>query len=316
MVKEKEIVMFTLENPTYLWLLLVISIFILLHFINYTSRKGKVIKFANYNVAKKINRYSRDYTKLIIRIIILILLVLALTGTVYEVTTTTKDTHLILLLDTTNAMSINEFEIMKKTTTQFMRTLPEGVKVGLVTISGENIGEKKLHENKEEAIVLVENLKQTSLERDLKKAFLSSEQIFLEEEEKFIRAKKTTSLTPQDLAIISSPRVMILITKGEYDEGEVVYISNTGNIAAYTIDIAIENPDQQQSESLQHIAQSTGGEYFSVEKEVIVNQALLQIAQSFQGKVAIELTRPILIGIFVLLLLGWILEYIRFGTIP
>ena len=46
----------TLENPYYLWLLLMVSLFILFHFVNYTKRKGKVLKFANYDLAKKISR--------------------------------------------------------------------------------------------------------------------------------------------------------------------------------------------------------------------------------------------------------------------
>ena len=299
-------------------MLLIVSLFILLHFIGFTKKKRNVIQFANFELAKNISAHSRDYTKLVIRILILILIIFSLTNAVYERTTVAKNLNLVIIIDDSSSLSAREFEAIKKSSINFIQSLPSSVKLGLDTTSGKD-ALLSLTTNKEDIVNSIKKIEQKETEkRELKNILVSSIQAFITEEEKVIRARRSSSLTPQDIVVTTSPRTLVLLARTVEEEPteEAIAIANSNRATIYTINLDLTNQGNIESRSLKQLAQRTGGEFFSIEKELILDQALNKIVQKTEGKVIFDLKNPLLIGIFVLLLVGWIAEYMRFGTIP
>ncbi|UCC92037.1 MAG: BatA domain-containing protein, partial [Candidatus Aenigmatarchaeota archaeon] len=76
----------TFANPLYLWFLIVIPLMILAHFVTLRFTSRKALKFANfpaieYVTGKRI--LSKNYILLAMRLVILSLLILAVSGVVF-----------------------------------------------------------------------------------------------------------------------------------------------------------------------------------------------------------------------------------------
>lgn len=283
----------------------------------------QTIKFSNFDLAKNISKSSKNYLKLILRVLILILLIFAAAGSIYEYPGEATNINFVLTLDTSRTFTQDEFDIIKESARDFIQTLPQGIKVGLVSFSEKSRVENKLTSNKEEIITALNNLQLIPQnERNIESSIAESVQLFLEEEQRVIRTRRSTTLSPQKVIITTVPKVIVLTTSQKPIESpleEGIEIANSNGAAIYTIGVHLnkEEPlEKGPQEQLNNIAQSTGGEFFPIESKTLLEQAYRKIARITSGKIAYELRNPLLILVLVLLVVEWIAEYIRFGTIP
>lgn len=313
--------MFILSNPSYLWFLLVISFLMFLHFFHFNKRKNKTIKFSNFGLAKEISKHPRDYPKMIIRIVILILLVLAVSGAIYEQPTFTTNMSFVISVDTSNALTQEEFESIKQETINFINDLPQGVNIGVVTFSEESRIESILITNKNNIISTVDNLELTKNEnRNIQDSIIDSVDLLVKEEERIVTARRQTTLSPRELFVTATPKIIVIATSQKNIDQEIqnaITLANTNRINIYTLGINMFNSeDNSFMKSLNLISKSTEGEYFNIVNKIALEQAYDRISSLTQGKIVYQLSDLFIITVIFLLILEWVLEYIRYGIIP
>ena len=297
--------------------MLLIPPFILLHFINLKTKKGKAIKFANFEIIEKISEeqpISRNYTKLVLRSGILILLIFAASGAVFNFIGTTSNFNFVLAIDNSVSMSAKDLtpsrlEAAKQSAVSFTESLPFGTKIGLVTFSGNSLIVNKLTSEKSEIINSISSIEISPVSgTDIGSALVTSSNLLTQEEKS---------------------KIIILLTDGRSNIGlpieNAIDIINKNNILIYTIGIGtlegeiIEDLQFKSSideTELKNIAVSTGGSFFSADNEESLTQAYTNIGGLTRDIISIELISPLLAISALLLIIKWILEYLHFGTIP
>jgi len=281
------------------------------------SKKGKAIQFANFEIIEKITAnetLSKNYFYLAIRTIILICLILAASGMVYEYFGTTSAFNFVLAIDNSISMDAKDLqpsrlEAAKQAAIDFIDSLPSKTKVGLVSFAGNSIIKNKLVDDKDEIKQSISELEISGVGgTDLGSALTTSTNLLLTE--------------PRS-------RVIVLLTDGRSNIGmpieEALDIVNENKVIVYTIGIGTEKGAEipgleitstLDEATLANIAKSTGGEFFLVTDEILLKNAYSKIAGITKDKVAWELTNPLLILVALFLAISWVLEYLKFGTIP
>jgi len=247
------------------------------------------------------------------------LLIFAAAGTIYEYSGISSNFNFVLAIDNSQAMSQEELDAIKEFTINFVDILPSGIKIGLISFSENTQIENPLTTNKNEITASIENLVlQDNEDRNILGSISESVKLLLAEEERVIRAK-TGQLSPSDVLLTTAPRAIILITsqkETEFSAEEAITLANDNVATIHSIGMKLNQEDSSFSRPLTILAQSTGGEFYSIDNAILLRQAYSQISSITRGNVAYELTSPILIAIIILLIIGWVLEYLRFGTIP
>jgi Ca-activated chloride channel family protein len=124
-------------------------------------------------------------------------------------------------------------------------------------------------------------------------------------------------------------KVVILLTDGQSNVGvlpeEAIIYSNRNHVTVYTIGVAttqggafeeIDIISRIDEDTLQEIADNTGGEYFRVGNRADLVSAFNAIAGTTDKKVPVKLSLHFLIGALLLLFGEWTLVNTRYRTIP
>ena len=294
---------------------MVIPLFVLLHFVNITAKKGKAIKFSNFNLAQNLpGQISRNYTKLAIRTLILVLLILAAAGAVYEYIAVTSAFNFVLVIDNSISMSASDLtptrlEAAKESASNFIQSMPAGTKIGLVSFSGNSIIEKSLTQDKSQLLESISSLGISSVGG----------------------TNIVNAIATSTNMLISEPRsrVIILLTDGRSNLGppieNALEFANNNQIIIYAIGIGtnqgaiipeLDTVSTLDEVSLRNLARSTGGDFFLVQDKELLDQAYTTIAGITSGRVAYPLTSLLLALSALLLIIKWVLEYFEYGTIP
>ena len=147
---------FSFENPVYLWFLFTIPLLIISHFYFFKRGKAKAIKFANYETLKRISGeklITKNITHLVIRIIVLLALVLAVSGAKFWFLGDSLETNIVIALDASPSMTAqdvqpNRFTASKEGLDVFISGLEERTKIGLITFGGTTFVNHPLTESK------------------------------------------------------------------------------------------------------------------------------------------------------------------------
>jgi len=246
-------------------------------------------------------------------------------GTIYETSETITDHNFVLTIDTSNVMTSRDLEAIKRTSIKFIQGLPQGIKVGLVSFSDKAIIENELTSNKNNIINAIQTLKLTNNEeRNIRGSIVESVTLLRSEQEDIARVRSGTPLetAPEDIVLAAKPRTIILTTSLKNTETSLERATTLANIhraTIHTIGIDLEQEiDRKDSiaETLELLSRSTQAEYFTPENEISIQQAYNRVAATLKGTRSTSLANPLLTAVFIFLLLGWLLEYVRYGTIP
>ena len=147
---------FSFENPVYLWFLFTIPLLIISHFYFFRKGKAKAIKFANYETLKRISGeklITKNLTHLVLRILILLALVMAVSGVKFWFLGDSLETNIVLALDASPSMTAqdilpNRFSASKEALDLFVASLDERTKLGLITFGGTTFVNHPLTESK------------------------------------------------------------------------------------------------------------------------------------------------------------------------
>ena len=135
-------------NPEALCLLILVPLYILLHFYFERKKYKDIIPFGNLEIlTESISKSKKSdflkHTPLILKSIILILLILTLSRPTSTILIPMRDTKILLLMDTSISMEANDIEpnritAAKNAAKKFILDLPGGIQLGLGLFS-ENV---------------------------------------------------------------------------------------------------------------------------------------------------------------------------------
>ena len=149
--------MIIFTKPQYLALLLVIPILIFLHIISISITKRRAVKFANFQAISAIKGaevFSKNLTILYLNILLVFLLVLSISGTGYVTQIESATDSFVLLVDSSRSMAANDvyptrLDVAKEAGLDFLRMIPTGTRIGVVSFSGTSFIEQELTDDKQ-----------------------------------------------------------------------------------------------------------------------------------------------------------------------
>lgn len=149
--------MIIFTKPQYLALLLVIPILIFVHIISISITKRRAVKFANFQAISAIKGaevFSKNLTILYLNILLVFLLVLSISGTGYVTQIESATDSFVLLVDSSRSMAANDvyptrLDVAKEAGLDFLRMIPTGTRIGVVSFSGTSFIEQELTDDKQ-----------------------------------------------------------------------------------------------------------------------------------------------------------------------
>ncbi|MBS3164083.1 VWA domain-containing protein [Candidatus Woesearchaeota archaeon] len=307
----------TFSDPLYLTFLVSVPFFIVLHFLILKRMRARALKFANFEALQRVTgmqTMNKNITMLVLRLWAFIFLILAASGMVLWYTGEAAEHDYILAIDTSSSMLADDFlptrlSAARQAAGFFLDNLPARTRVGLVTFSGTALARQLLTTDMallNDAVDEIEPSRSTGT--DLGNAIITSANLLLGAEK---------------------PRAVILLTDGQDTVGlsldDAVRYADQNQIVVHTIGIGTEEGgsfirsglvSQLDEESLQDIAQGTGGTYTQAQSQRDLEDAYLAIATTTRQDVPVPLRMPLLLAALLILFTEWGLLNTRFRTLP
>ncbi len=306
-----------------LFLLLLVPVYVLLHFYFERKRTKDIIPFGNLEIlsesaskTKKIDFFK--HLPLILKSTILILSIIAISRPVSTIYVPVRDTKILLLMDTSISMEANDLKpdritAAKNAAIKFVSDLPEGIKVGLGIFSGnvKIIANPSLDRTKILNILNKLNTKKLEPGTAIGDAILSGIEVL----------SLNSSLNNR----ASFEKTIILITDGEANIGaDPIFASAQAKVNNITIhSIGIGNPfgtiirgsilTRLDEFTLKEISSITGGYYFNAQNFQDMNKIYKKIKKTIKlVPKKTEITFIPVIIIFVFLLILQLLRWSKF----
>ena len=304
------------EKPDYLWLLFVIPIIIIVHFLTLKITTRKAVKFANFEVIQRITggeSLSKNFSLLVLRTFIILLFIFVLGGLTLSYVGQGSTADFAIAIDASNSMLVqdllpNRLEAAKEKANEFIDTLNSRNNIAVISFGGNAFVESELTIDHFEAkaAVLKINARDTG-GTSLGDAIISS----------------VNTLIPS-----VNNKIVILITDGRSNVGadvdNAIEYAKLKQAAINTIGIGTNEGGEYlqgvnltlDENILMEIAASTNGKYFKAESSESLSEAYREIAQTTETTIFRNLTLSFTLAALFLLLLEWILFNTRYRTIP
>tara|TARA_Y100000310_G_C20661572_1_gene805083 strand:- start:277 stop:1179 length:903 start_codon:yes stop_codon:yes gene_type:complete len=297
---------------------IVLPILVIIHFFSLKYTKRKALRFANYEVIEKLTGKkvtSKNFSLLLLRIIIISFLVFSAAGTTYWYTGQGSTFDYAVLIDASVSMLAedyepNRIEAAKDAALSFLNSFPGVVNMAVATFTGTTFIKQKMTESK----------------RDLRKAING-----IGIEEIGGTAIGDSMVTASNLLFEKEEgNVLVILTDGQSNvglspRGAIQYL-NEKKILVHTIGIGtptggrfIEGSDvlsRLNEEPLMEIASQTGGQYFKVENLEELKDAFSDISKSKVQRLSYNLTISFMLIGLSLLLLEWSLMNTKYRSLP
>jgi Ca-activated chloride channel family protein len=309
----------TFANPLYLWFLIAIPLMVLAHFISLKFTMRKALKFANfpaieYVTGKRI--LSKNYLLLLIRLVILFLLILAVSGVVLWYEGETSEMDFMLAIDSSGSMLAkdyepNRLESAKSAALSFVNSLPEHTEVGVLSFAGVSFVKQRPTSDMSKVSRSIQNI---SIElaggTAIGSAIISSVNLFREP---------------------GKTKAVVLLTDGQNNVGpsveEAIKYANENHVTVHTIGIGTEEGGELidinltfvsklDSETLKIIANQTDGRYYEAKNESELSEIYEDIALLGVKKISINLSLVFLIIAVILLFVEWGMINTKYRTLP
>ena len=149
---------FSFSHPLYLFLLFIIPIFFLIHFLSLKNRKKVALKFANFDAISRIQGvdfFSKNIILLLLSLFIILLMVLAVSGLTFHISKQSSSFSFVIAIDNSQSMQADDFSpnrltVSKQVAKDFVDTIPYGADIGVVSFSGSSYIEQDISQDKNE----------------------------------------------------------------------------------------------------------------------------------------------------------------------
>lgn len=300
-------------HPGYLFLLFLIPLMFLLHFLSIKFRRSYALRFANFDSIAKIkgiDLYSKNIVVLGISCVIIFLMVFSLAGATLKTQGNVSSFSFVIALDSSNSMQATDFqpsrmEAAKQTAKDFVDSSPPGTRVAVLSFAGNGVIEQTITDDKQLLDNAIDGINITSV---------GGTNIF------------NAVATAATLLVAEKTKAVILLSDGQTNVGTIQQaidyavqndlVINTigmgtpeGSYTAY----GLTRLDEQ---SLQSMAFNTGGQYYLVQNKTSLENSFSRILQLKQGTLVYDLSPIFLILAAVLFIIDYFLSGTRFGIFP
>jgi Ca-activated chloride channel family protein len=318
-------VVFSFDNPVYLWYLLSIPFIVYTHFYLLKRSKAKAMKFANFEALKRVTGeklMTRNIIPLIIRIAVIACVIFAASGAVLWHEGRVNDNDFVITIDTSASMTAQDIlptrlDAAKKTAIDFVNSLKSNSNIGIVSFAGTVFIDSVPMNNKDSLRKTIENIGVSSTGgTDIAGAIITS-----------------TNL----LIASNKGKVIILITDGSNTLG--AFMENSvdssidyalrNHVVVHSIGVGTESgpigylPEYYNisavygENTLNKISNSTGGYYFKATDDAGLNAAYKSISDAAtKSIVPLKLSYGLMLIALVLLFVEWGLMNTRFRKMP
>ncbi|MBU2637611.1 MAG: VWA domain-containing protein [Nanoarchaeota archaeon] len=296
---------FEFVKPEYLALLGIIPLLVFVHFYSLKHGKKQALKFANFEAIKRVTGgriVAKNVLLLLMRIIAVVALILAATGTKMWYDGKTLDYDLVLAIDASSSMLAedyrpNRMEATKAALLLFLDSMPRDVNIGIVSFSGAAYIHSIPTSDLDKLKGIVSSMEIQKLGgTDLGTAIITSANLLGGDRPKAVvllsDGQSNIGISPEDaLEYIADKRVVINTIGIGTSEGGV--ISDIG--ASFKLD----------EDMLKGIATATGGQYYRPTDEASLMATFSEIAKLKDRPVSMDLSIYLLFLAMVLLLVEW-----------
>jgi Ca-activated chloride channel homolog len=315
----------TFENPQYLWFLFAVPLFVVTHFFLLRHNRRKAMKFANFMAIKRVTGerlITKNYTVLILRMIIIICAILAVAQTVVWYEGETNENEYVIALDTSASMTAEDvlptrLDAAKVYGKAFIDTLDGNTRVGLVSFSGVTFIEEPLTLKRGDLFTSLDRMEPTASGTDIPGAIITSTNMLSSTDRgRAIILISDGSNTIETFASRSIQRAtgyatlyhvkVYTIGVGTESDAPIGYLPNYYNVSAtYNFD------------NLEFIANETGGEFYKASSAEELQQAYDDIkANDRTSTIKMDLTVGLMLICLLLLMVEWGLLNTRFRSLP
>ncbi|MEK6864338.1 MAG: VWA domain-containing protein [Nanoarchaeota archaeon] len=292
-------------KPQYLLLLGVIPLIIFVHFYSLKHGRKQALKFANFDAIRRVTGervIAKNVLLLLLRVIAVVTLIMAASGTKLWYEGQTLDYDLVLAIDASSSMLAedykpNRMEATKATLLMFLDTMPSSVNIGLLSFSGAAY----IHSLPTNDF---DKLRESIRTMDIQK--LGGTDI------------GTAIITSTNMLSGQKPRVVILLSDGQSNigvnpEDALEYIKDT-KVTIYTIGIGTSEGGiisdigasfKIDEDTLKLIASTTGGQYFRPTDEASLMATFGEIAKFSDRPIGLDISIYLLFMTVLLLFVEW-----------
>ncbi len=300
--------------PKFLLLLLLVPFFVVIYFFGIAYNKKKALLFANFEAMERfynIEFFSKNFLALYINLVILIMFILAVSGTSVSFNVDTSAFSYVVAIDNSDSMATvdvlpNRLGAAKNAAKNFVELLPVGVEVGVIGFSGDSMVLQTMDSSKIKTKIAIDNLDYGPIQgTNIYNALITSNKLF---EEKQIKA-------------------IILISDGQLNVGDAPQINNyieRNNLIVNTI--AVGTPEggltefntisKTDEDFLKALAFNSGGQFFMAEDFEDIGDSFNTLILETNRDVTIDLSFYFLLIGLALFTILWILYNLRFKILP
>ena len=296
---------------------LLVPAILLVHFVSLRRIKRKAMMFANYEAMEKVfgrKILSRNYPLLLVRVVTLVLLILSLTGMVIVYEGHVSDSDYVLAIDASASMLAQDYQpdrlsAAKSAALLFLDSVPEGAKVGVMSFAGTGFVKQELTDDIGKAREAVSAIgAEISGGTAIGEAMVSSSDMLLPS----TKDKSIILLTDGENNIgISIDDALAYVKRFRVTVNTIGVGSEEGGIVANTsFRIGLD------SETLQKIANETGGRYFRAKTKRDIETAYITIATGSEKSIDLDLSPFLLLAALASFMVEMILVNTKYRTIP
>jgi len=315
----------TFSHPEYLWYLVSIPVLIISHFAFLKYTKRKALRFANFYALKRVSEekiVTKNYSILIIRVLILFFLILAVSGTSLWYKGLTYNNDYVISIDTSSSMTAQDFppsrlDAAKEYTKKFISDLDAESTIGIISFSGAAFIEQIPTKDRTVLTQAVDDISVADVGgTNIPDAIVSSTNLLLNS-----KNGKTIIL------ITDGSNTASYFTKDPIGEG--IKYAKSNNVMIYTIGVGTNNgplgylPEYYNissvydEENLIRIANETGGQYFAASNNDDIKNAYGKIlSQSREAFIQTDLGIGLSLIVLGLFFLEWFLVNTRYKSVP
>jgi len=294
-------------NPKYLYLLFLIPFAIFFYFYSLKNTGGKTIKFANFDEIariKGIDIYSRNIIILLLDILLIVVLSVSLSGPIMHRQVEASAFSFVIAVDSSESMGASDISpsrmaVAKETADNFVDSLPDGSRIGVISFSMNSKVEMDVSDNREEVKKSIDKIQLSEFGgTDLYEAVSISSFLLKNEKEKAIM------LLSDGQIINMNPDEII---KNALNNNIIIHTFGIGSVSGGEFSYGISKIDE---DTLKNIANQTNGFYFNVENKEQLQDSFSQILTLAEMESSYNVSFYLMILFVVLIIVRYAL-YIR-----
>ena len=300
--------------PKFLSLLLLVPFFVFVYFFSIMWNKKKAVLFANFEAMERfhdIEFFSKNFLALYVNLAVLILLVLALSGTAVSFNVDTSAFSYVIAIDTSSSMATadvgsSRLVVAVQEAKDFVDLLPLGVEVGVISFSGDAEVLQVLDTSKIKIKMALDAVDYGAIQgTNIYNALIASNKIF------GLRQMKSVILVSDgQLNVGDAPQIIRYLNRNNLIVNTIAVGTEEGGLTEFN---TISKVDE---DVLKSLAFNSGGSFFRVKDIGDMGETFNSLIRETNKEVEIDLSFYLLLAAILIFTLLWVLYNLRFKVVP